>query len=772
MSIGTSAFTRYKAFQTSSPVFKTPDLTCHDLTPTKLIDFHLLNNSTYPFGILAGSTKSNLVNDIITWNEVGSAIVKVAQGLNEVQIEKSTTAPVIGIIASSDPLVYFTTLLGIMRAGCVPFAISPRNSTAAIIHLIKSTGSKTLYVQFDPTLSSNQDLERISLVEKTNRKQIIDVLKSGELQHIQLLELPSAHTLFPRLVNGSEYSFNSNLPQQLASMVNLNQVDYAAPVMILHSSGTTAFPKPIYLNRFNFQGWMLASRYSRFSWTGEITAAMVLPAFHAMGIHFGLVNTLSDGAVSGFFRPELSPDGRCMTKNPNSVNVMEAMRSLGCTVAAFSPMMLGEYASDRSSLNFLKTLKRVGFGGGPLTVEIGNKLIEEGVQLSAMFGSTEVGIIATLFPERCLGVDWEYFEISSQLTTRLVPQGDGLYELVILSSIRHRCSLAQRLDDLTPQTYHTNDLLSKHPTLPLYRIVGRKDDQIMLSNSEKTNPGPLEAILTFNPAIKGALMFGRGKPQNGVLIEPEEGYVVDATDVEAMKKYIDLIWPAIEETNRFAPTHSRLTRGLILVIDPRVNPIPKTNKGQVARVKTLEMFSDEIEAIYSRDQLFTVSKNVIVDSNEEVVRERVLASVREIVKAVSSLNLKDEDDFFVQGCDSMSAMQIRSKVAQLVTATLKKDSTVPPNILYQHSSILRLSAWTFDILSKRKLTHELESRDAQCAPLRSMIEKYTSTVTILKHETAVSLLVPHEVAIIRIGRSGLEVKDSQVLRRRKFPVSI
>ncbi|KAG0144881.1 hypothetical protein CROQUDRAFT_723775 [Cronartium quercuum f. sp. fusiforme G11] len=760
----TSPFTYQKTLQTSSPVFKTPDLASRDLTPTKLIDFHLLNNSKYPFGVLAGSTKSNLENDVITWNEVGSALVKVTQDLNHLLIDTSTS-PVIGIIASCDPLVYFTTLLGIMRAGCVPFAISPRNSAAAIVRLIKSTGCQALYVQFDPTLPS-QDFEKISFVEKSSRKQITEVLESGELQHIQLLELPSADMLFPRLIDGSAYTFNSDLPQQLASMVTPNQPDYAVPVMILHSSGTTNFPKPIHINTFTFQGWMNSNRYFQFSWTGEVIAAMVLPAFHVMGINLGLFTILSDGAISGFFRPEIGPHGHSMIKSPNSVNVIEAMRSLGCTVAAFSPMMLAEFASDPSSVEFLKTLKRVGFGGGPLTVEIGNQLIKAGVQLSVMFGSTEVGTIATQFPKRCLGVNWEYFEISSQLTTRLVPHGENLYELVILSSDRHRCSLAHRFDDFAPQTYHTNDLLSKHPTLPLYRIVGRKDDQIILSNSEKTNPGPLEAILAFNPAIKGALMFGRGKPQNGVLIEPGDSYTVDVTDREAVGNYINLIWPSIEEVNRFAPTHSRLTRELILVIDPRVKPLPKTNKGQVARVKTLEMFSDEIEAIYVRDQLSTESGNVIIDSNGEVVWERVLENVREIVKAISSLDLKDEEDFFVEGCDSITAMQIRSKITQLVITTSSKDVTVPQNLVYQHASISRLSAWTFGILSRRKRPNELETQDAQCAPLSSMIKKYSPITTIRTHQTAAPLPVPNKAVVIRLNHSGLKIRESEVSRCR------
>ena len=40
--------------------------------------------------------------------------------------------------------------------------------------------------------------------------------------------------------------------------------------------------------------------------------------------------------------------------------------------------------------------------------------------------------------------------------------------------------------------YATSDLVAPHPTQPgLWKIVGRADEQIILSNGEKTNPVPL-----------------------------------------------------------------------------------------------------------------------------------------------------------------------------------------------------------------------------------------------------------------------------------------
>ena len=90
--------------------------------------------------------------------------------------------------------------------------------------------------------------------------------------------------------------------------------------------------------------------------------------------------------------------------------------------------------------------------------------------------------------------------------------------------------------------FATGVLFSPHPTgkKDLWRICGRKDDQIMHSNGEKTNPGPMgkvkhfvspspephqpflvpETIISKHPAVSKALMFGREQFTTGVIIEP------------------------------------------------------------------------------------------------------------------------------------------------------------------------------------------------------------------------------------------------------------
>lgn len=92
------------------------------------------------------------------------------------------------------------------------------------------------------------------------------------------------------------------------------------------------------------------------------------------------------------------------------------------------------------------------FGGGPLSVENGNKIIAAGVKMVSAYGCTEVGPVVDMFdlfegtrnnsdPNARTADDWQWIRISSLTKPRWVPQGDGQYELQFLVRECVRCSL-------------------------------------------------------------------------------------------------------------------------------------------------------------------------------------------------------------------------------------------------------------------------------------------------------------------------------------------
>lgn len=49
-------------------------------------------------------------------------------------------------------------------------------------------------------------------------------------------------------------------------------------------------------------------------------------------------------------------------------------------------------------------------------------------------------------------------------------------------------------------------------------------------------------MINDDPHVKSCVMFGRGKLQNGVLIQPAEVLVFDPTDIKKLEQYRNLIW--------------------------------------------------------------------------------------------------------------------------------------------------------------------------------------------------------------------------------------
>ena len=62
-----------------------------------------------------------------------------------------------------------------------------------------------------------------------------------------------------------------------------------------------------------------------------------------------------------------------------------------------------------------------------------------------------------------------------------------------------------------------------------YRTLstGRVDDVLILASGENVVPAPMEDIIMSSPLVGGVLVFGRGRNQVGVLLEPRPGVQVD-----------------------------------------------------------------------------------------------------------------------------------------------------------------------------------------------------------------------------------------------------
>lgn len=72
--------------------------------------------------------------------------------------------------------------------------------------------------------------------------------------------------------------------------------------------------------------------------------------------------------------------------------------------------------------------------------------------------------------------------------------------------------------------------------------VGRLDDVLIHASGEKTVPAPMETLIGSSPFVSGVCVFGRGRNQTGVLVEPRPNYAIDVTDDEQVAEFRNKIW--------------------------------------------------------------------------------------------------------------------------------------------------------------------------------------------------------------------------------------
>jgi hypothetical protein len=76
------------------------------------------------------------------------------------------------------------------------------------------------------------------------------------------------------------------------------------------------------------------------------------------------------------------------------------------------------------------------FGGGPLATKVGNALVDAGVKLSSVYGTTEIEPITHILRNEVEQKLWDWVRFGQGYNIRWVPQDDGTYECQVL--VRHR----------------------------------------------------------------------------------------------------------------------------------------------------------------------------------------------------------------------------------------------------------------------------------------------------------------------------------------------
>lgn len=636
----------------------TPPPVDGSLTFAEIVDYNGKHSPNHPLFRYEDPDSEDVRT--ILWSEGVAAFHTAGQHFQKYLADESCPV-VVGILANSDTLTFFATIIGIMRLGHIPFPISIRNSAPAVAYLMKATNSKYLVVTADGTI-----------------QKIADMVCNHNVDEEIITTIPMP-------------TFSNTYVSSYEPLPPFKQPDRTQTAFIMHSSGTTRYPSPILKNHQSMLQLIRASYYGDVDLCDEVFAAQSCPMYHMLGFWITSIS-VATGAITAHFPPKQP------AIIPTADRFLSSLIKTRCTYVFSVPSFLEQWAHDPTAIQALKAAKGLVFGGGPLSKEAGDILSDSGVNLLSAFGLTEVGGVSVMFHKSAPPEGWEWMGIRGNIDVAFVPtEEERIYRMFIKKSAFNTPSvLNSEVDGI--RAFDTKDLVELHPSNPkLWKAYGRADDQIMHSTGEKTNPGPIEAALLGDKRISGAVMFGRGKFQPGVLVQPSAEFAFDPKDMKRLIEYRSLIWETVAQINEVVPQHSRIYKEMILVASPD-KPFEFTAKESLRRGAILKAYEQEIEDIYNAIE--AVSPNVPIPPILTLKTAKTV--VRDIVKgALQQDTVGDDDDIFSVGGDSLTATSIRNSImgalrkSHLPVGVIR---SLPPNFVFDLPTISALGAFVHGII--------------------------------------------------------------------------
>ncbi|KAF8486550.1 hypothetical protein JB92DRAFT_3148577 [Gautieria morchelliformis] len=651
-----------------------------------VLDYHLEHNPKRPAYVFV---QDDVHVVAVTFAQVARAVHRAAYKIRPAR--PHARGAVVAVIANADTLLYQTVVLACARAGLVPFLVSPRNSSAAIEDMLrKMSCSEVIGIRAHSAES--------------------DLIGSLAVPDLVVTEIPTLEELYGPDLGAMATDFKL-YPSPGESF------DPGDTAFIIHSSGSTGFPKPVPQTFLTALHWMGFLNVSGLEDPRVATcAAMAMPAFHAFGVNFQLLYPLALVKPVAIFPPTSfnfvtgRATGGAAPVFSQPATILRHVRLTCSDVLLTVPSLLSVWRSNPLDVEFLKSLKAVCCSSGPLPRGVGDELVSQGVRLCTSYGATEFGI-----PTYRLPLNKWAKPISNSLTTpRMVPMGGhDTFELQILTCKTHQPAV-ENLPDVSG--YATCDVVQAHPIIRgLWRVVGRSDDVIVLSSGEKVVPSPLEDVVGSSPIVSGVIMFGRGKPHCGLLIEPVE----PATWEGHTKELVDTLWPLIARANMSAPAFSRMLRDMIIVtaID---KPVERVGKGSPARQATLKLYESEIESTYQNFDGGFLAEPI---AGSEV--------------------LDVETDLFELGFDSISAVSLRAQIVGALPDDVS--SSISQTFVYDNPTLSAMAKKLVSLMSGKGEAPVTAKQHA----IERMIAKYSVFSPLNETQT-----VSRGLAVLLTGSTG------------------
>jgi thioester reductase-like protein len=530
---------------------------------------------------------------------------------------------------------FLFTWLGLMRLGHSVLLIAPQCQPAAILHLCKSCNVSLLI----------HDVSHLSRAEETS------ALQDGEGADLAVGLIPAQE------VEDILQPLDTVLPPP-----NINDEDVA---YLHHTSGTSSgLPKPIPQSHRAAIGVLphLPTDTPKATFT-------TTPLYHG-GIADVFRAWTSDSMIWLFPGKDIPITARNICKCLD-VAKMQVSIALCPEVKYFSsvPYILQMMEADSDGLEVLRSMDIVGVGGAALPADVGDRLVEQAVNLISRFGSAECGFLLSSYRNFATDREWQYLRnYNPAKLLDFESRNDNLSELVIKPGWPHMVRTASQsiaanslLTLFKAKTnrengsFATADLFAKHSTLDnAWLYHSRADSQLTLITGKKFDPAPLEAAIATSELLDDALIFGDGKPYPGVLLLRSEN-----SRGMSNEELLEAIWSSIEKLNKESQDHARIPQHMMISVPHQNIALEKSSKGTIIRRAAESRFASYIHAAYDFGD-----GNHEEDVTDKDVSHHLIGLIESI--APNSAPLTEETDLFSYGIDSVACIQLRNRLRRLI----------------------------------------------------------------------------------------------------------
>ncbi|KAL4885875.1 hypothetical protein BJY04DRAFT_230133 [Aspergillus karnatakaensis] len=632
----------------------------------------------------------------ITYAQFTNAVNACAHFITKALGRASTGEP-LAWLAPNDPRCSIM-IIAAMKAGFKLFLISERNSVAANYKLFDDVDCSTIITTA---------LSFLPVLETLSERELI-VLELPPLE--QLLNEPQPEYPF--------YSDYSTLCRETA--------------LIVHTSGTTGFPKPIYITHeflsktIKNLGISAPKGYiTQTSLIANKRCVLLLPLGHPAGVTFGILLAFFANTTIILPLPSVPPTGEALVS-----------------------MLTHTLSKDMSLFNIIAAnLEMLVFSGGSLPKVFGD-VIATRIRLLSFLGSSETGPLQAIYSrEYDFEHDWNYLQFPPELGANFESCPDGTHELVFKRTPETEPYQAVFASYPNLTEFRTKDLFAKHPAISgIWTHATRSDDVIVFLNGEKVNPIDFESHIARHSAVATALMFGQQRFEAGLLIELTDQTRLSVSD---RARVIQQLCSTVEEANKMLPGYAQVSETHICFTEPGM-PILRTLKNTIRRSATLELYKDKIEQVYADAEQMWAGGSVRPGlASVEAVQLLVRQAIRETTK-IGEIGFTD--DFFQRGMDSLQVLRLVRHLRQQASF-----NSITPSMIYLNASIGALTQSLHQLVHNVELTQQ-ERKQNQVKARAQILQKYSAEIDTLSlpsvHTTASDSGDKTSKTIILTGSTG------------------